>query len=157
MHELGIVYHIMREVEDVARQNSIARVAGVTLQLGEVSGVVPELLQDAWRWSADRTDVCAGAELAIETLPARTRCNTCGEVYATVEHGRTCPACQSDDTELVCGQEIAIKEIEVSDEAGEGADGNAVSSPAGAVDAADPVDATAAVDPVDAAHPLSID
>ncbi len=145
MHELGIVYHIMREVEDVARQNGIARVSGVTLQLGEVSGVVPELLQDAWRWSADRTETCAGAELAIETLPARTRCNACGEIYATVEHGRICPACQSDSTELVCGQEIAIKEIEVPDDAGE-------------CDAEQtPVAASDAVDAVDAAHPLRID
>ncbi len=117
MHELGIVYHIIRDVEDVARANGVARVSGVTLQLGEVSGVVPELLSDAWRWAADRTDVCAGAELAIETLPARTRCNACGEVYATVEHGRVCPACQSEDTVLMCGQEIAIKEIAVPDDA----------------------------------------
>ena len=145
MHELGIDYHIMREVEDVARQNAIARVSGVTLQLGEVSGVVPELLQDAWRWSADRTEICAGAELAIETLPARTRCNACGEVYATVEHGRICPTCQSEDTELVCGQEIAIKEIEVPDDAGGCA---AEQAPAVAADV---------VDAVDAAHPLKID
>ena len=145
MHELGIVYHIMREVEDVARANAIARVSSVTLRLGEVSGVVPELLQDAWRWTADRTETCAGAELAIETLPARTRCNACGEVYATVEHGRVCPACQSEDTELVCGQEIAIKEIEVPDDA------------EGQAGAGESANDAAPRDPVDAAHPLSID
>ena len=40
MHELGIVFHIIRTVEDVARQNDVARIQRVTLQLGEVSGVV---------------------------------------------------------------------------------------------------------------------
>ena len=143
MHELGIVYHIIREVEDVARANGIARVAGVTLQLGEVSGVVPELLSDAWRWSADRNDVCAGAELAIETLPATTLCSTCGQTYATVEFGRVCPHCQSEDTVLACGQEIAIKEIAVDDEV-----------PPAAQTAAE---SDAALDPVDAAHPMHID
>ena len=40
MHELGIVFHIIRTVEDVARQNDVTRIRRVTLQLGEVSGVV---------------------------------------------------------------------------------------------------------------------
>ena len=53
MHELGIVYHIIRDVENVARANGVSRVSSVTLLLGEVSGVVPDLLLDAWRWAAD--------------------------------------------------------------------------------------------------------
>lgn len=39
MHELGIVFHIIRTAEDVARQNDVTRIRRVTLQLGEVSGV----------------------------------------------------------------------------------------------------------------------
>lgn len=55
MHELGIVYHIIRDVENVARANGVSRVSSVTLLLGEVSGVVPDLLLDAWRWAADKS------------------------------------------------------------------------------------------------------
>ena len=44
MHELGIVFHIIRTVEDVARQNDVTRIRRVTLQLGEVSGVVESSL-----------------------------------------------------------------------------------------------------------------
>ena len=40
MHELGIVFHIIRTVEDVAKENHGARIQRVTLQFGEVSGVV---------------------------------------------------------------------------------------------------------------------
>ena len=40
MHELGIVYHIIRDVENVARANGVSHVSSVTLLLGEVSGVV---------------------------------------------------------------------------------------------------------------------
>ena len=47
MHELGIVFHIIRTVEDVARQNDVTRIRRVTLQLGEVSGVVESYLQDS--------------------------------------------------------------------------------------------------------------
>ncbi len=34
MHELGIVFHIIRSVEGVARENSLRRVSTVTLELG---------------------------------------------------------------------------------------------------------------------------
>ena len=52
MHELGIVFHIIRGVEEVGRKNRVKRVSAVTLQLGEVSGVVEHYLQDCWRWAA---------------------------------------------------------------------------------------------------------
>lgn len=47
MYELGIVFHIIRTVEDVSRQNDATRIRRVTLQLGEVSGVVKSYLQTA--------------------------------------------------------------------------------------------------------------
>jgi len=53
-----------------------------------------------------------GAELKIETLPAVTVCNACGKTYGTVEHGRICPYCESEDTVLLKGNEMSIKEIE---------------------------------------------
>ena len=72
MHELGIVFHIIRGVEEVGRKNRVKRVSAVTLQLGEVSGVVEHYLQDCWRWAADRSDLLRGAQLRVETIPAQT-------------------------------------------------------------------------------------
>ena len=147
MHELGIVYHIIRDVEDVTRANGVGRVTSVTLLLGEVSGVVPDLLADAWRWAADKKPLTRGAELKIETVPAITHCEACGGDYATVEHGKTCPVCGSGETYLVQGQEVMIKEIEVPDDA-----------PCAAGDtAAGEVAETPGENAVDAAHPMLID
>lgn len=61
MHELGIVFHIIRTVEDVARQNDVTRIRRVTLQLGEVSGVVESYLQDCWKWAAAKSELLPGA------------------------------------------------------------------------------------------------
>lgn len=154
MHELGIVYHIIRDVENVACANGVSRVTSVTLLLGEVSGVVPDLLADAWRWAADKKPLTQGAELKIETVPAVTHCESCGEDYATVEHGKTCPHCGSGETYLVQGQEVMIKEIEVPDD-----ETGATDETGMAGEAADPVTDTAAPEEnaVDAAHPMLID
>lgn len=112
LHELGIVYHIIRDVENVARANGVRRVSSVTLLLGEVSGVVPDLLLDAWRWAADKKPITEGAELIVEPVEAVTHCEACGCDYATVEHGKACPHCGSGETYLLQGQEVMIKQIE---------------------------------------------
>ena len=112
MHELGIVFHIIDSIEEVGRQNKLRRVSTVTLELGEGSGVVHTYLEDCWHWAAARLQLLNGSRLAIEALPAVTLCEDCGSTYATVEHGKTCPFCQSPRTHLVSGNEINIKEIE---------------------------------------------
>ena len=66
MHELGIVFHIIRTVEDVAKENHVARIQRVTLQLGEVSGVVESYLQDCWKWAAAKSEILPGAALTVE-------------------------------------------------------------------------------------------
>ena len=65
MHELGIVFHIIRTVEDVAKENHVARIQRVTLQLGEVSGVVESYLQDCWKWAAAKSEILPGAALTV--------------------------------------------------------------------------------------------
>ena len=112
MHELGIVFHIIDSVEKVAAENDLEKVSAVVLELGEVSGVVPDYLTDCWRWAAAKSELARGSELKIETLPAVTRCDNCGRDYPTVAHGRTCPFCGSGSTWLLTGNEVNIKEIE---------------------------------------------
>lgn len=112
MHELGIVFHIIKSVEAVAADNQLEKVSAVVLELGEVSGVVPGYLTDCWRWAADKSELVSGSELKIETLSAVTRCGGCGRDFPTVAHGKTCPHCRSGDTWLLTGNEVNIKEIE---------------------------------------------
>lgn len=117
MHELGIVFKIIEDVEDVAAQNNVRRVSSVGLQVGEVSGILQDYLVDCWRWACDKNDLMRGCELEIEWIPAVTHCEACGADYPTVEHGRVCPACGSERTYLVQGNETLIKEVVTPDEA----------------------------------------
>ncbi len=112
MHELGIVFYIIKEVKAVAEENRVGRVAKVVMNIGEVSTVVPDYLTDCWRWAADKEELLRGCELQVITTEAVTVCKACGKEYATVAHGRTCPFCQSGDTVLLRGNEVEIKEIE---------------------------------------------
>lgn len=116
MHELGIVFHIIRSVEEVAAQNNLRRVSAVTLELGEVSGIIPSYLTDCWNWACAKNDLMRGADLVIEEVPAVTLCESCGRTYGTVEYGRVCPHCGSERTYLIQGEESVIKEIATPDD-----------------------------------------
>lgn len=113
MHELGIVFYIIKDVKAAAAENSVQRISAVVMNIGEVSTVVPEYLTDCWRWAADKEPLLKGSELKINMIPAVTQCQDCGEEFETVKYGKTCPHCGGGNTFLLKGNEVEIKEIEV--------------------------------------------
>mgnify|MGYP000518253586 FL=1 len=116
MHELSIVTYVIKQVDAIARQNELTQISSVTLEFGEVSGIVPSYLVDCWNWYAKKTPLIEGSQLICETIPAITWCNSCKKTYPTVKYGKTCPYCGSGETWLIQGNEFTIKEIAVPDE-----------------------------------------
>lgn len=112
MHELGIVKHVIKTLGDVAKENGVKKIGSVTLEVGEVSGVVIDQLVDCWNYFREKSELVKGAELYVETLEAVTFCTACERTYRTVDHGRTCPHCGSGETYLLTGSEFSIKQIE---------------------------------------------
>lgn len=112
MHELGVVFSIIKTVEEVATENDVTEVSAVKLHLGEVSTVIPEYLTDCWNWAVKKTEIMKEARLDIEIIPAVTYCEDCKKEYPTVKYGKTCPHCGSGNTYLLRGNEFTIQEIE---------------------------------------------
>lgn len=112
MHELGIVFTILDRLEELAREENITHIKRVTLEIGEVSTVIEEYVTPCFDWAVKKRPLFGDTTLEIETIHAITICRSCGCEYDTVEYGITCPHCGSRETELKCGSEINIKEIE---------------------------------------------
>ena len=115
MHELGIVFHIIDSVEDVAKENNLSSIQSVTVEVGEVSTVISEYLIDCWNWAVKKKELLTDCKMIVEPIHAVTHCDGCGKDYPTVVHGRICPYCGSEKTWLITGNEINIKEIAVSE------------------------------------------
>lgn len=111
MHELGLVSYVAKQVEKLAEENHLVAIESVTLEFGEVSGVVPHYLVDYWAWYRKKIPILENTELKYETIPAITWCNNCRQTYPTVQYGKTCPYCGSGETWLQQGNEMNIKEI----------------------------------------------
>ena len=94
MHELGVVFHVIKSVNRIAEENGVSRVSAVTIELGEVSSVIPDYLLDCWKWAVSKETVMKDAELRIEQIKARiaakctTRSNTAkyARIAAATEH-----------------------------------------------------------------------
>ncbi|PZP55951.1 MAG: hydrogenase maturation nickel metallochaperone HypA [Azospira oryzae] len=110
MHELGITRSIVAIVCEQARG---AKVLRVTLEIGKLSAVMPDAVRFCF-------DVCArgtpaeGAELEIIEVPGRAICRGCGGEMALAEPYGRC-LCGSSSLELIAGEELKIKEMEVAE------------------------------------------
>lgn len=111
MHELGIVMNVVEQVEKIAADNGAQKVIGVTMEIGEVSTIVPELFLDAFNWAKKKTEHLQNAELEMIIIEGRTYCRNCGETYRTTEYGKKCPHCGSPETYLLTGDQVIIKDI----------------------------------------------
>lgn len=111
MHELSTVAYIIDTVENICKEQDLSVVESITVQIGEVSAIIPEYIVDYFNWSKKKSEFLKDAEMIVEDLKAVTFCQDCKKTYPTVEYGKECPYCHSKNTFLVTGNEYIIKEI----------------------------------------------
>lgn len=118
MHEMSIIFNVARTLDEEAEKRHLKNISKVTLQIGEVSGIVTDLFVDCWNYFKGRHPVLKDSELVLEPIPAVTFCNSCKQTYETVKYGKECPYCHSGETWLLRGNECVIKDVEAEYEDG---------------------------------------
>lgn len=113
MHELGIVVEVVKQVEELAKQNNVEKVTELTIEVGEVSGVVKEYFLDAFKWFIKKTEYMKECKLVYVPIQGISYCEDCKNTYPTTKYGKECPNCHSSHTYLVSGREVLIKDIKV--------------------------------------------
>jgi hydrogenase nickel incorporation protein HypA/HybF len=108
MHELAITESVVSGVSDHVGD---ARVVRVVLEIGRLSGVVPEAVRFCFPVCAEGTTL-EGAVLDIVEIPGRGLCRACG-AEAELEDPIPLCHCGSADLELLAGQELRVREVEV--------------------------------------------
>jgi hydrogenase nickel incorporation protein HypA/HybF len=111
MHELAIAESIVRIACAHAEDR---RVTKVELKVGHLRQVVPSALRFAFALVAEGTAV-AGAELAIEEVPAAGRCRACGSTSVFASFPLQCARCSGLDLELIAGEELLVDALELED------------------------------------------
>jgi hydrogenase nickel incorporation protein HypA/HybF len=110
MHELGITQNIVAIVTEHAKG---AKVSRVLLEIGKLSAIMP----DAVRFCFDictKDTVLEGAILEIVEIPGLAKCRQCGAEIALDKPFAVC-SCGSVQLDLITGEELKIKEIEIEE------------------------------------------
>lgn len=115
MHELGIADAVLKTVERIAREQELAAVRSITVEVGDLSGVVPHFLASCWEAVAAGT-AYEHTRLLLHSVPATARCEACGEVFVVDTDALRCPRCESEKLTPLSGRDLTIAEIEAEDD-----------------------------------------
>ena len=112
MHELSICLSLMQQVEGIARERDAEKVVKITLNIGPLSGVEPDLLQHAYPVAAAGT-VAEDAELIMETSDIVVRCSQCDTETTVTPNKLLCGSCGDFRTRVVSGDELILRSVEL--------------------------------------------
>jgi hydrogenase nickel incorporation protein HypA/HybF len=109
VHELAIAESV---VDTVTQRLPGATVTCVHLEIGALSGVVPDSIRFCFDLATEGTPL-AGAALEITEPPARCRCRACGAEFQPDTPIVLCP-CGSADVAVLAGEELKILSVQVA-------------------------------------------
>ena len=112
MHELSVTEGILKTVLPAAQAGGASKILEIRLKIGEYSDLLPDCIQSYLDIIAEGT-IAEGAKIVTETVPAAARCRACGCRGHIDYHMAKCPACGSDDIELLGGREFSVEDIVV--------------------------------------------
>jgi len=113
MHEMSLCESVLEILEQSAREEAFSSVKKVWLEIGVLSCAAPE----AMRFSFDivmKGTLAEGAGLEIIQVPALARCDQCSQDVEVTSRGEPCPVCGSERLDIRGGDQIRVKELEVS-------------------------------------------
>lgn len=111
MHELGVMAEAVKTIERIMDEQRLTHVETVVMEVGELSGIVPEFLDKVYPAVTYKTRL-EGSHLRMAIVPGNGRCRRCGETFNIPDNDGVCPYCGINDFELLSGDGFCIREIE---------------------------------------------
>ena len=112
MHEMSLCEGILQILEDNAKSQGFERVKTVWLEIGGLSEVEPEAMLFSFD-AVTRGTLADHARLEIINIPGQAWCMQCSSNVEVKQRFDECPNCGSYQLQVVAGEEMKIKELEV--------------------------------------------
>ncbi len=111
MHEYSLVQSLLRSVEQQAIARDATAVHTVTVKIGPLAGVEPELFATAFDHCRSAIPLCANAELVIQGENVCWRCPACASEVRR-GHVLACPSC-GWPVRLAAGDALTLERLEL--------------------------------------------
>lgn len=115
MHEIGVVRQVLRTIEDFAKENDVKQIDELVLDVGELSLIIPQYLEDIYP-AVVKDTILEHTKLIINMVPGLAECDDCDEIFNVVEHEGYCPNCGSFEKTVLSGKDFTIREIHVPED-----------------------------------------
>jgi len=112
MHELSIIASLFEILLQKAGDAKALKITGVKLNVGKLSGVVPQALETAFE-AYKKGTIAETARLEIEELPLKVLCQDCGLETFQDSYIFVCPGCRSTSLKIRQGTELSLEKIEL--------------------------------------------
>ena len=111
------IVKIYDSLKKVGEENKVRAIKRVVLLVGDGAFVNRQTLTEMWKeFVKDKNeDLLKNSELICEGVRLQSKCQDCQKTFDTSKFGKTCPYCQSENTKIIQGVEIFIKQVEVFD------------------------------------------
>lgn len=110
MHEVGIISSLVKTIERIIHEEGMTEVERVVLEVGELSGIVPEYMEKCWPAATYRTFM-EKTRLELHVVPGIVKCRACGELFNGAASDLRCPACGAEDMEILSGNDLIVQEL----------------------------------------------
>lgn len=115
MHEIGIVKSMCKTVVDYAHENNVQNIKEIVCEVGELSLVIPEYVNQLFPVVKKDYPELDDAEIIMEPVPGLAECDDCDEIFNVIQYEGYCPNCGSFNKTVLPGQEFTIKEIHITE------------------------------------------
>lgn len=112
MHEVSMMQNTLDIAIAQARQNGATKIERLTMNIGELSGVIPEALEFAFEVLI-RGTIAENAQLEIKTIPVVCYCQECDRHFQPNNYIYECPECQRISTNIIHGRELELVSLVV--------------------------------------------
>lgn len=112
MHEMSLCEGVLQVLEQQAAEQKFSRVKTVWLEIGDLAGVE----KDAMRFSFDivmKDSLAEGARLEIIETAGQAWCLQCTKLVKIKQRFDACVSCGSYQLQVISGDELKVKELEV--------------------------------------------
>ncbi|OGQ86553.1 MAG: hydrogenase maturation nickel metallochaperone HypA [Deltaproteobacteria bacterium RIFOXYD12_FULL_56_24] len=115
MHEMSLAVSIVELVSGKARAAGATKVTAIELEVGKLSGLMPEALAFCFE-AAARDTLAQGARLEIREVEGGGRCLACGHAFVLDSLLAQCPQCGGYAVETVQGRELQVVSLTIDEE-----------------------------------------
>jgi len=112
LHELSLTQNLIEIAEEHARREGGKTITSITMEIGDLSGVIPEAVEFAFE-ACTKGTMADGAILEIVRIPAVGRCQQCDNECQLESLTDGCDRCGCFALDIISGQEMTLTEMEI--------------------------------------------